>query len=203
MFRIPRHLSTRCRIALRKYSVDSSNAYDPTITPVSVTDRKHPTRGGQNLTDRYDRLERSLRGKSGYEENIQQLMREAGDATSANEERQREKDLHPLRKPPKTFMGYVIPERPKPPEPDECCMSGCAVCVYDLYNEALEEYRKAVDSLRTTLDQLHVPKHDWPKEIRSVEESKEVKKDVTLSAFEELERQLREKKAQRQPQTGQ
>ena len=37
--------------------------------------------------------------------------------------------------------------RPQPPEkplPQECCESGCPVCVYDLYAEALEGYRQAL-----------------------------------------------------------
>jgi hypothetical protein len=37
--------------------------------------------------------------------------------------------------------------RPQPPEkplPQECCESGCPICVYDLYAEALEEYRRAL-----------------------------------------------------------
>lgn len=37
--------------------------------------------------------------------------------------------------------------RPLPPEkplPQECCESGCPICVYDLYAEALEGYRQAL-----------------------------------------------------------
>lgn len=37
--------------------------------------------------------------------------------------------------------------RPQPPEkplPNECCESGCPICVYDLYAEALDEYRRAL-----------------------------------------------------------
>ncbi|UNK58687.1 oxidoreductase-like domain-containing protein [Pseudoxanthomonas daejeonensis] len=37
--------------------------------------------------------------------------------------------------------------RPQPPEkplPQECCESGCPICVYDLYAEALEQYREAL-----------------------------------------------------------
>ena len=31
-----------------------------------------------------------------------------------------------------------------PPPLNECCESGCPVCVYDLYAEALEAYRRAL-----------------------------------------------------------
>ena len=37
--------------------------------------------------------------------------------------------------------------RPQPPDkplPQECCESGCPICVYDLYAEALEGYRQAL-----------------------------------------------------------
>lgn len=34
---------------------------------------------------------------------------------------------------PRIVRGVEIPIRPPPPESDECCMSGCARCVYDLY----------------------------------------------------------------------
>jgi hypothetical protein len=37
--------------------------------------------------------------------------------------------------------------RPQPPDkplPQECCESGCPICVYDLYAEALDEYRRAL-----------------------------------------------------------
>lgn len=34
------------------------------------------------------------------------------------------------------------PDPPLPPEPDDCCHSGCAVCVFDLYNDALERYER-------------------------------------------------------------
>ena len=33
------------------------------------------------------------------------------------------------------------PALPREPELGECCGSGCAPCVFDLYQEALERYR--------------------------------------------------------------
>ncbi|WP_425501773.1 oxidoreductase-like domain-containing protein [Pseudoxanthomonas broegbernensis] len=35
---------------------------------------------------------------------------------------------------------------PEKPLPGECCESGCPICVYDLYAEALDEYRRALDA---------------------------------------------------------
>jgi hypothetical protein len=34
------------------------------------------------------------------------------------------------------------PEAPEPPQPGDCCHSGCAYCVEDLYTEALYKYRE-------------------------------------------------------------
>jgi hypothetical protein len=37
------------------------------------------------------------------------------------------------------IAGVLVP--PKPTEPDNCCMSGCVNCVYDLYRDELEEWQ--------------------------------------------------------------
>jgi len=34
------------------------------------------------------------------------------------------------------------PEPPLPPAPGDCCNSGCAWCVHDIYQDALERYRE-------------------------------------------------------------
>lgn len=36
------------------------------------------------------------------------------------------------------------PAPPRKPEPDECCGSGCLVCVFDRYEQELERYREAL-----------------------------------------------------------
>lgn len=38
------------------------------------------------------------------------------------------------------------PEPPPAPGPDDCCHSGCTWCVDDLYQEALDEYRKQLQA---------------------------------------------------------
>jgi hypothetical protein len=37
-----------------------------------------------------------------------------------------------------------LPPKPVPPEPGECCGGGCARCVFDVYEEMLELWRRQV-----------------------------------------------------------
>lgn len=68
-------------------------------------------------------------------------------------------------------------------------MSGCAICVYDLYNEALLAYDKDIASLRSALAKRGIAESGWPSQLQR----KEQKKDVVLSAFEQMELELAEK----------
>ncbi len=38
----------------------------------------------------------------------------------------------------------VPPVQPVQPELEDCCRSGCTPCVFDLYEEALERYARAL-----------------------------------------------------------
>lgn len=38
------------------------------------------------------------------------------------------------------------PEKPREPEPWECCQNGCEPCVYDRYWEALTNYEAALQA---------------------------------------------------------
>lgn len=44
-------------------------------------------------------------------------------------------------------------------------MSGCAVCVYDLYIEAKSTYTQALSTSLTSLKEHNVPSSSWPKEV--------------------------------------
>lgn len=47
------------------------------------------------------------------------------------------------------IAGVMIP--PKPDEPDNCCMSGCVNCVWDLYREDMEEWTAANNEAQSKL----------------------------------------------------
>lgn len=110
---------------------------------------------------------------------------------------------------PKTalFHGLKIPEAPKPPESDECCMSGCAICVYDLHDDTLTAYKDSVTSLQASLDAMGVARDTWPASIRppplkSKAQAKakfgalppqQAQRAASLSAFEEMEMRLKAK----------
>ncbi|GAA5895495.1 hypothetical protein JCM6882_006270 [Rhodosporidiobolus microsporus] len=82
----------------------------------------------------------------------------------------------------RTFLGVELPVKPSPPEEGECCMSGCAHCVYDLYLEDLEVYHSLLSSAKSTvltrLKSLHdrgspveeVERGEWPEELGKREE---------------------------------
>ncbi|AYD65475.1 hypothetical protein YH64_024905 [Achromobacter sp. LC458] len=50
-----------------------------------------------------------------------------------------------------------IPVPPEPPAPDECCNSGCIPCVYDRYDEAMENYRQALKAWRSRHEAVSPP----------------------------------------------
>ena len=80
----------------------------------------------------------------------------------------------------------------------ECCMSGCAVCVNDLYADSVTAYTDALARLRNSLSAALVPEYEWPARIRPdpfQEGGKPSKANVALSAFEAMEQALAAKRA--------
>ena len=72
-------------------------------------------------------------------------------------------------------------------------MSGCAVCVYDLYEEAMGRYREEVAGVRERLRRMGVGEDEWPVCARQT---------AAADAFSELERQLAAKRAAAPARTG-
>ena len=173
-----------------------------------ITRLKKPSRGGRNLSERYRALERALRGKEAFTRGKEELAHHLPIVSiSVQDENLRKEAVE-------TFHGFVVPQEPKQPADDgaflsndpypdifinhmsECCMSGCAVCVYDLYEESLASYEDSIVTLRKSLGALAIPQDTWPRNVRpDVEESTpDGRKGVILNAFEEMERKLKEKK---------
>jgi Cys-tRNA synthase (O-phospho-L-seryl-tRNA:Cys-tRNA synthase) len=78
-------------------------------------------------------------------------------------------------------------------------MSGCAICVHDLYQESLDEYNTSVAAVRASLTAMKVPREEWPETIRP-ESKKQTSSSISINAFQEMERTL---KARREATQGQ
>ncbi|KAH9941198.1 uncharacterized protein BXZ73DRAFT_42238 [Epithele typhae] len=170
----------------------------PTLDRERLSQLKQPRRGGQDLSQRYRWLERSTRGKEVYGREIRHFQE--ADAVSQTTQQMDEElvGTSSSQVTRRMFRGLVIPECPKPPADDECCMSGCAVCVYDLYDEARTDYLNAVDKIRASLKDTGIPEDEWPAELRSRSQGgsgvPSAKPNVALSAFEQLELALKAKR---------
>lgn len=115
----------------------------------------------------------------------------------------------------KWICGVKVPKRPY--EPDDCCMSGCVNCVWDLFNEDLQFWKEktaqAVEALKAQGDNIkekwpvgfdpppkELPLKYIPKEIRDERGKQEVKNQVPIGiqVLQEFERKQELAKARRQ-----
>ncbi|KAF7303915.1 Oxidoreductase-like domain-containing protein [Mycena indigotica] len=170
------HLSTRIRLKRLSTAAD-----DGAVVGLHKLGLKWPLRGGQNLSLRYRRLEQSLRGKAALKGGA--VLPSSSSPASI-----------PSKLPPQYFYGLKIPQKPQTPASDECCMSGCAVCVYDLYDESLANYQEAVASFRDSLRATAVPESEWPIETRGSPKLVDNGRTVVQDAFDVLERTLAAKR---------
>lgn len=183
------------------YTINSSRRfYTKPSSAVELQERL--SRGGRNLSERFRKLERTLQGNHNLSQTTTDTLPPLAPALPPSPKQ---------RSTVKTFRGLTIPEVPKPPEPDgvwsptfncdysilnflsECCMSGCAVCVHDLYQESLEDYDSSVTAVRTSLTAMKVPVEEWPESIRpgSERQTPLPAPAVSLNAFKEMERALK------------
>lgn len=179
----------------------------------SVRPGKAAADRGRNLSQRWVQIERTFRAKRELVEEKEEIEEETSEnLAQAKVGCVKEKGRENV----EMFNGFIIPKKPNPPADDgafcspfifwvliivvrssECCMSGCAICVYDLYEDSLESYYEGVQAIQSKLRALGVPDPEWPESIRpkysgnSTEASgRGSGKSQVLSAFEELERKL-------------
>ncbi|KAG9011349.1 hypothetical protein FRB94_008633 [Tulasnella sp. JGI-2019a] len=96
-------------------------------------------------------------------------------------------------------LTLSIPEKPEPPGPEDCCMSGCAVCVHDLYMDALQSYQSSLRETRDNLTKRFIPRANWPKVILALKDEVDAAGipsdiDPATRAFMLLEQNLKKKK---------
>ncbi|KAF9975769.1 hypothetical protein BGZ73_000440 [Actinomortierella ambigua] len=53
-------------------------------------------------------------------------------------------------------QGFKIPIKPTPPGSEDCCMSGCAVCVYDVYEEDRQIYKERLANVLKQMEDAGV-----------------------------------------------
>jgi len=56
-------------------------------------------------------------------------------------------------------MPAPRPTPPVQPELEDCCRSGCSPCVFDLYEEALERYERALAAWEAAQREAVPPPH--------------------------------------------
>lgn len=120
----------------------------------------------------------------------------------------------------KKIGGVKVPKRPI--EPDNCCMSGCINCVWELFNEDLEDWKfKRIEAAKQLLKQDKNDKNlekwpaDWdapPKILDKAFISKGMSTDDTveeiqgmpvgLQVFALFEKKKKEQKSKKQPTTN-
>ena len=69
-------------------------------------------------------------------------------------------------------MKISKPSNPKEPNPDDCCGSGCARCVWDIYADALERYEEQLEAWkRSVVKEQFIIHTVWAWRPRSVPDS--------------------------------
>lgn len=115
---IPRYIASFVLLnGVRKLAINAGQSR----TPAAIHRLKNPQRGGQNLSYRYRRLEKTLRGKEALSRDIGALAFKTPfpEANTANRTGVAQYQ---------TCRGFHIPERPKPPQDDGMLLFLCINC---------------------------------------------------------------------------
>ncbi|KAJ1899108.1 hypothetical protein LPJ66_002325 [Kickxella alabastrina] len=79
----------------------------------------------------------------------------------------------------------ILPPKPEAPNNDDCCLSGCEFCVWDLYDEDMREYQKQAGVIRQAFEEQgrEIPEQLRPENIRDAV-------DPAMRAFLDMERDM-------------
>lgn len=116
-----RGLTTHASSTPLGVSSSSSTFSTPAVDQNKLRHLKHPSRGGQDLSKRYQRLERSIRGKTSYGRGIEAFERSRGvthPAPYTTEENIQGASTTTGKINRRIYRGFVVPEAPKPPADD-------------------------------------------------------------------------------------
>lgn len=115
---------------------------------------------------------------------------------------------------PRMIAGVNVPDRPL--EPDNCCMSGCINCVWEMYNDDVKEWNAKRKEAATNLSKkggiwpadFHPPvqflnEENLPESVKQADTGKSVEKEtwgnvpVQIRVFAEMEKRLKDRRASR------
>lgn len=120
----------------------------------------------------------------------------------------------------KVIAGITVPDKPK--EPDNCCMSGCINCVWELFNEDVKDWNAKRKAAAQNLaknggkwpNNFYAPiqylkEDNFPEDydesaaegklsVKKMEEESWGNVPVTIRVFAEMEKKLKAKKLQRE-----
>lgn len=114
----------------------SSTFSAPAVDHKKLRHLKHPSRGGRDLANRYQCLERSVRGKTSYGRGIEDFERSRGVTDPAPytiEENVQGASTATGTLTRRIYRGFVVPEAPKPPADDgqsHFSFFPCRICLH-------------------------------------------------------------------------
>ncbi|KAF8331634.1 uncharacterized protein EI90DRAFT_3123217 [Cantharellus anzutake] len=188
-----------CRPCYSYLSRTSHSAIGTHPTP-RIARHFHAFRGGQNLSARFSHMPcPSQTEESSIDVGVSKLSDQglANESTKAAASR-----LVRGGQEYTSFHGVKVPKKPTPPTADECwqvlvsvirvctlitlvpkSMSGCAVCVYDIYMDAKKSFRISLISALAKLESLPQSQawqeHEWPDGLRKLREQRRKTKERT------------------------
>ncbi|KAF8985557.1 hypothetical protein BGZ46_003563 [Entomortierella lignicola] len=90
------------------------------------------------------------------------------------------------------YHGFSIPVKPTPPGPEDCCMSGCAHCIYDIYEEDRQHYKQQLAKVLGEIEKAGLPPpQNLPVSSVTVNNDGDSDMNPSMKAFLELERKLK------------